>query len=825
MNTTKTPAWSDGACTIALLLLLPLFFMSDIVFGGQILNMGDLHDIHYPLRVLVADMWRAGQWPLWNPYVLCGFPLLAEGQVGVLYLPNLLFVLPIPYYHSLNLFVALHLGMAAVFAYWLGRSLGMTWSGALLTGLSYGWGGIFIAQIPNLNVMTGAVWLPMVLCLFVYALRRQSWFWCLAGSLALAFQAFTSQPQIIFYTWLLLLAYLVYHLMGMAVARAKARDVLRALALAVLCLGLGAALASAQILPTMELWQISVRSQGLNYKDIVKYSLHPLQLTELWIPNLFGNPATGYEGLGNFEEAFCYLGLLPLCLAAISWPKRLNSRQAFFSVAPIVSLLLAFGGYTPLYPYVLQHLPGFNLFRVPGRWMIVASISIAVLAGFGLDDLVTERQKKTKQIAKWALYAMASLSVIGLIAVLVLSLRREELRQWVMMSSLSKDTIELLEIALKRFAVAPSILTRSWLPNAFPWITIPGPVFLCQAILAAGLFAVYIKRFLTSRSLSFVLIGFTTIDLFLAGGTGILVLDEPNWWNFDSELISHVKERAGNYRVHLFINEHLEDSWAQARKGDPDLARELHTSTSWAGAYIPSAFGVFVPMGHWSPLRLERFNFFIKAIGQKRAFPPDSLAADLMSVKYIMTWGPLQPLPDSLRQVAQIENVYIYENAEALPRAYVAYKFETFTEGDREQVARTLLAPDFDLSRNAVVEGHIDDISPSEGLITPARIIHYSPLRVIIEAEPQHDGILVLTDSYYPGWRATVDGHEAPIKRANLAFRAVPIKAGKHTVEFTYEAPVFKAGLFISGITWASVIILMSIMILKRKKFIRGKGE
>ena len=89
-----------------------------------------------------------------------------------------------------------------------------------------------------------------------------------------------------------------------------------------------------------------------------------------------------------------------------------------------------------------------------------------------------------------------------------------------------------------------------------------------------------------------------------------------------------------------------------------------------------------------------------------------------------------------------------------------------------------------------------------------AKIARYEDHLVTVHASLNGSGILVLADSYYPGWKAYVDGTEQVIRRANLFFRAVPLASGNHTVEFRYEPRSFAIGLAVSTATLLLIMIV-----------------
>ena len=199
------------------LVALPALFFRELIFGNKALIYEDLNWQHYPLQVLTPHLWRLSSWPLWNPYVMCGLPLLAEQSVGVLYPPtDLLFVLPLPPHVALSLFALLHLALAALFTYLLGRSFGLQPAGALLAGLSFGFGGVLTAQITSLYILASLAWMPLVLCLIIVATERQNARFALLGGLALALQVLAVNIQVVFYTALLVVGYAAYRTVSAA---------------------------------------------------------------------------------------------------------------------------------------------------------------------------------------------------------------------------------------------------------------------------------------------------------------------------------------------------------------------------------------------------------------------------------------------------------------------------------------------------------------------------------------------------------------------------------------------------------------------------------
>ncbi|MGH9162892.1 MAG: YfhO family protein, partial [Vicinamibacteraceae bacterium] len=184
---------------------------------------------------------------------------------------------------------------------------------------------------------------------------------------------------------------------------------------------------------------------------------------------------------------------------------------------------------------------------------------------------------------------------------------------------------------------------------------------------------------------------------------------------------------------------------------------------------------------------------------------PSHAALDLLNVKYVVGPPDLE-LPAPSYERLHVGRAALYRNVDVLPRAFLA--------------GRYLVQPDDGLAAEALVEGTIDarhTVVLSEEIPAPHRpqharadgdtvaIRHYRGDFIEIEASCAARRLLVLTDLYAAGWSATVDGDEAPLFRADVAFRAVPVPAGKHIVRFRYTPRAFRLGAWLSVLTAAAL--------------------
>ena len=354
-----------------------LVFFNKMVLSNLILARGDTLLYFYPYWQAAADALAAGRVPLWNPDLFMGAPFVANSQVGFFYPLNwpLWLLLPTPY--AVNGAILLHVLIAAVGTYLAGRrQLGLDRGAAILAGVLFGLGGYLTAQVEHVNQLQGLAWLPWFFAVWPVGEGLEKWDYVksiLGIGMLFGLQFLAGHTQSVFITGVGLGVSVLVKGDWRFVARfAKSRY--RGLLILIVGGVVGVLVAAVQVLPTLELAGQSSRQGGLVFNEVVSFSLHPLLLTRALLP--------GY-GQGLFTEYVAFLPLTALVLAVIGgWQWRRVGVVRPFLVLALVALFLALGQFNPLY-FLLGRLPGFNLFRVPARWLVLYSFGAAMLAGYG----------------------------------------------------------------------------------------------------------------------------------------------------------------------------------------------------------------------------------------------------------------------------------------------------------------------------------------------------------------------------------------------------------------------------------------------------------
>lgn len=750
---------------VALFFLLPLLAFPELIFGNQTLYLTDLTWVHYPGHIFAAEEWLAGRVPLWDPYQNTGLPLLADLQVGVLYPLSALFLSPLPPAFELSLFVISHFTLGALFMFLLARSLDMSRAAAAIAGLAFGFGGFLMAQIPNLIIMTGAVWLPLIFFGVIKTMRRRSWLAAMLAGLPLALQMFTAQPQIVLYTLISVGAYGLYRILVDFLDNRDWRYGLQTGLLLTTIIGSGLMLAGPQLLPSLELQQLSLRSQAKGLDFLTENSLPPVQLLNLIIPSLFGNNATGFRGGDPFQEDFIYIGLVPVALVFFSWRQRRQSEWLFFCLLLIGSLLLALGDYTPLYKYVIQYLPGFSLFRIPARWLMVVSFALAILAGLGLESIIRKGLPRP---------VLGSVITIGLLlgaGVIIIGSQQAHLLDRA--ASLTGTSQKLATAFVnKAFSVDPVYQNRLLL-NSIGWVAAPAWFFVTNlGLTVIGLIAFAAGR-LAGRTLVGLLIILTAFDLSLAGGTTINPVKPADWW----------QQLSGGAE---YVLNHLGDDGRVFAVG----ANSETLAVSHLGQAFPSVYRVRSATGYGTPLKLARYNTFLHD-----AHPVQ--AVQVLGVQYLLTQGYMgNDAAATYPIVFSDDNSIVHENKNPLPRVFVVH--QSIQADSPAEALAYFQSLDIDPRQTVILETEtgksVPQPSPPNG-DSRAKIVSQNPQELQMQVNMSGDGYLVLLDSFYPGWQATIDGAPTVIYRANYLGRAVFVPRGEHTVHFYYRPLSFWLGL------------------------------
>ena len=751
-------SWASSASSRAgqlpwlLVVLGPALLFGPALVSGQVLYWGATALQFVPWHTFAVQSVIAGEIPLWNPLVGMGAPLLANYQSGLLYPPNwtMLFLEPAVAQTWLTM---LHLILAGAGMILLCRRLGVGAIGQCVAGLGYALSGYLVARSSFQSINNTVAWLPWLIWAAeglvvrlkddrgVDAAGRAS----LILAVLLAAQWLGGHAQTAWYSLLLVVAWLVWR--GGDIWRKR-----RGAEMAVWIgagLGLAFCIAAAQLIPTAEYLALSSRSEAVDLEAGLTYSLWPWRLLGWLVPGLFGHPAIGgFWGYANYWEDALYVGTLAFVLALFeavralrgSSPTKALSR--FLIGVFLVSLVLALGNNTPLYPLLFKHIPSFDMFQAPTRWSLLAVFAVCLLGGLGADGWRAPQGR--------ALYwiRLGTAGAAGMIAVAFLGAR--------LLPGLESSFIR--SVVTAGFALSTvGALTLS-LPSR------PRPLWLA----ALGLFL------LADLLLATVGLNPTTPADGYRGKSELATLGSAHRLYMPAELEKDLKFDSF-FRFDRFDSEfQMEELRAS---GLPNIT--LLDGLSSANNFDPLVAGRYAA---WiAQLELGRPE------SQRRMF-------SLMDVAWVATRGD-----------APTTAVYLAIDGAARARLVPRAVWVCSSEEALERVS----SGGYDTDSTVILEAEDCGREEGNGPLGSVEIVAEGPNSVTLAAESEAGGWVVLSDLFYPGWHASIDGETGEILPADGLFRAVQVPPGAHTIQMEYRPSwlPWSAGLSFGGVMALLILV------------------
>jgi len=838
---------------------LTVVFFWPVVFGGRTLlpadnlftfepwrSFADELDISVPHNELLSDLilenyaWKlfivqsikARQIPLWNPHLFAGLPFLAAGQHSALYPFSILFyVLPIA--RAYGYFTVLQLFLAGLFAFIYARVIGLGRLGATVTAITYMFSAFMIVSVVFSMIIAAAAWLPLLLAMIELIIKKvgenrgdtsSPLPYVVVGAGALGFHLLAGHIEISYYVLLVMAFYAAIRLLQigkLANWQISKSAMGRAFFWLVVIVVLGLALGAVQLIPLYELVSSSFRQSSASYQQVVGWAYPLRRLIAFVIPDFFGNPShhsyfdvfshqvlnvsrdyfgnpisnTDW-GIKNYVEGGSYLGILPLLLAVIAVFRRRNKYVWIFAGLAAISLAFVFG--TPLYALLFYLLPGVKQLHSPFRWIFPYTLSVAVLAGIGAHHcgLRIADRGATRKLG-W----LALLAGLGLVIALALSLVFPDV------------VIPLAERAMLSLAKAPEAFTdgrmfysyelRNLLIFALFVASSGAVLLLTRSSLRLGRYEVWKPLVLL------VLI----CDLFVFG-YGFNPAADPSLLDFKPPVVEFLQQDRDLYRITTY-NAPGEKTF-HANVG---MFYQLDDVRGY-DSIIPRQYTDYMSLIYaQGELQYNR----IAPIYTDHRLALDSPLLDLLNVKYVLT---TQEIENPRYTLVYDEELRVYRNEGCMPRAFSLPTNCAIVTDDVAEALRTYDPRQYViLASGKYASGQVTSEKDLQTCnLQLATITSYTPNEVFIDVELEKPSLLVLADSYFPGWKAfrrpqgagEGEEQELEIHRADGNFRAVSLPSGRWTVRFKYTPMSVKLGLFVSFMAGLVLVLLLGYWLWQR---------
>ena len=792
----------DAVAVLVLVALTAFAASWDLLGDKTILGM-DAATQYYPFYYFLGESLRSGNIPAWNPYQFSGTPFAADPLSGWTYLPAMLLFTFLPLVDAIKGYIFLHLLLAGLSTYTLARVLGMGASGAFLAAVAYEFSGfLYVDNACCFQYIGVMVWLPLAVLGAELGIRSPRWlgrgsWWGLSG-LALSQMLASWFGQGSSYALLALGGYVAYRTLLFPPHNVRS---IRARVAGFLLHGctvlvFGFCLAAAGLLPRLEYNALSDLAGG-----------YPA-----------GIRSQGGWSIGDWvllaEPGLWYAGITILILALVA-PLIAQQRFAvpYFATLTLCTLVLSGQGTTPLHS-ALYLLPYFEWLHPhnPERVMVIFYLGAALLAGAALTVLGKRAGGRKRSLLLTLLPFLAAFLLAA-----VVTLFPPESGGWVTL-------------------YPPS-------PKNDVSVPVGSLLFLMVAVALVAAYVLLPRRFAAWRTLAFALLALVVFaDLFVADRVTISEQDF-SWWGWIVKIrkmdLAEYYAPSGAAR---FLQSKGEEEPFRYFGYDPELgdpeggshvsspARFTEPTTQALEANGRSMLLGLQNIQGYNPTQIARYDEYMKALnGDEQNYHfidvyeggLDSPLINLLNVRYVIVPSLVQEenrrgFQHSLRRFEQFERTHaavyeddqtkVLENPEALPRAWIVHS----AQQERPEKSLELLSSgEVDPKQTALLEDAPPEMSqPDDASAERASVTEYGANRIRLETDSGAPGLLVLSEVYYPAWKAYVDGRSAPVYATDYLLRSVPIPAGEHTVELRYESWSLRMGIVISLVTLLALIAL-----------------
>lgn len=804
----QRPSWwakqsegvQHGLCAAALL-ALALIFYGPALFSGKELVGGDTRQWRAAAQSMLEYREETGEEPLWATNVFAGMPGYVISPPPLVpqldYLPRWIRPFAWPVSHFVFLLFGTYL---LVWFLWRDKLA------ALLGSFAFG----LTTYLPIILVaghntkFVALCFAPWLLLAFAYALRRPGLLSGAIFAIALSIQLRAGHVQITYYlTWMAAIWWLAE---GVGAWRAKKAAEFSRTTATLLAGAAAALLMVAELyLPAWEYKAYSIRGMasgggagGLDWTYAMNWSQGSAELLTLLIADAFGGSAL-YWGPKPFTGGPHYVGGVVLLLAALAvWKVRTPVVRALGAGVAVMVLFSLGSNLALLNRPMFEHFPLFDAFRVPETWLIAAALGLALLAAMGLVYIVRQSGQADARSATWRSVRKMAGALVLFVALLLAAGpamfgfvgdgEQAQVRQLV--ASQSQRSPEDPQVV----RAADELIRDRLVEPRKEVFTADAVRTLFVLLIASLVLALFCRGKLPAWAMQAGLVLLVAVDL---GGVGRRYFGEEHLvragtlerpisaYDVDQYILAESGHSGGSGHFRVLSLEQRD----QTQNGRPSFFHES--------------------LGGYSGAKLRLYQDFLEnMLTDPATGMPSQNALDMLNTRYVVAPGPIPGLVELHR--GEQSGLLVLENPRALPRAYLVGEVETIP--DAEETWSRLRSSAFEPGRTAILHAPLDtEIAPIDSSSTAsAELLRHGPREMAWEVETDGPRLLVISEVYYPaGWKASIDGVEAPIMRANHLLRAVVVPAGAREVVLRFDPASRAASSAVSAATTVAVYLVL----------------
>lgn len=760
-------------------------------------TLGDPVFMFAPIDKTYNEEIKKGRLYLWNDNNFLGHPVYASHTAAFFYPPKIAahyFFDPLSAREVLGIF---HLFLMASLMYNYLKNIGLSKFSASIGGILWMLNGFVVTRIQFGIDIYPLAYLPLMLWMIDSYTKKGGGIYPLFFALGSGLCLLSGHWQFVFYCFLFSAIYALFRLIQEYIYK-KTIPIKKALLLIGTAIW-GFCISALQSFPVLQLAELSRRPVYDSMKEMFSRSaLLPENLFTLILPELFGSPINHIyftrinSGTQNYFELMIYMGILPLFFACISiWSSSHKKTALFFVISAGVILLMAMG--TPLYG-ILFYSAAFIRGFTPVRILCLFAFSMASAAAIGIDAF--EEKRKSMEYPPWVFLSLLGISALVL-AFVIYNVQGE--------TPLFARTVEsywkLGIMTLPNNYADTGLFVKQMLlrvKDFYKWDNFS--LIMPIIIGAAGVFVLIMRRKekLSKAVFAAAVLFLIIIDLFPIGQRFNKAFP-PEAVYPPSTAVSYIKQIQGSGRI-------------------AGIYRYPHPNTL-------TAYGIREINGYYSmyPSRIRELFFAINGgslpapllVVLQEGVNLNPGLSQLMNISYFYS-SPGAFIPPVPSREIYRKDLSIFESGVKGERVFLTDNYKVVSSEDS---LSALLSHNY----NPFTQVLLEDPLPKEfqwarrgELLSKedwkADIIDYHREKITLQVQTSNNSFLVYSGTYYPGWKARINGEPAPVLRANFFAFAVPVEAGVHEIELYFSPDILKQGALLSALSffiWAASLIFV----------------
>lgn len=771
--------------------VLTVILFRSFVFSNQMLFGSDTLQAGVFFREFFVDYFKAhGSVPVWNPYIFGGMPFIDAFHGDIFYPISFIFKMIFPLFRALGWGLIFHVFLAGLNMYLCARAFGLSKLSASIAGIFFMFAPYLVSLVApgHDGKMFVTALFPLTMMFLERGMNTKRYIEFIGLGTVIGLIILTPHPQMAYFSLWAIGSYFLFRLITRYLKDRSLSDSAILSGLFVLAIVVGLCLSAIQFYPGYQyVKKYSPRSgEGRGgYEWATSWSMNSEELKGMIIPHFQGvNSAdeNTYWGKNPFKDNSEYAGVLPLLLGILGVMFHKDRRKWYFLGLGILALVYALGGTTPLFYLFYYLIPNVKSMRAPSMIMFLFSFSFSMLAGMGIqyvsEHIRTDSRPKRELAKKVLLIATIVFAVLALLW----TVAGESLMGFYQSIFYPEITQNKYNASIQNIS---SIQISLWL----------------VAILFAAVY--FIVRMYEERKIGIVAIA------------AIALLSLIDTWRMDSKFIE-VFNPADRFSAHPVV-QHLQENIGNHRVFDV-------TGRMFGSLDYFAYFGLQQVTGYHGN-QLASYDRLIGGLQFSnlidRQGKPKLPVLNLLGVRNLV-YNNRYPMQDTtLQKTFDQYGVAVYRNPHALPRAFVAHEYRVFADPD--SIVSLVKNERFNPRRYMLLE-ETPDFEPGdpEGgrYSQQCDIIEYEPGYVKIALLLKAPAFVCLSDSWYPPWKAYVDGEETEVYRAYSALMTAGVPEGEHILEFVYKSSVDRMSKIVTYITilFIAVSIVLNVVVPRFKK-------